>query len=287
MEQQAVRVVRHNSEHGRWELVERAPDPRLRGLVADYEGYVEWGTPAPVHRQQVPTTWLPLIVNLGSAWNVADSADGDGLQRLDSFFAGLFDRSAFVAAEGPASCVQVNLTPLAARMLLGHPMHELANRTVDLGDVLPATARHLPERIASAETWEDRFAVLDDLLLRAFADARRPEPEVDWAWRMLVRSRGRVRVGALADHLGRSRRHLVARFREHIGLPPKTVARILRFNSATKVLQGRSGVDFAELAYECGYYDQAHLSRDFREFAGVPPGAFARRLDPEAGLLVQ
>ncbi len=286
MEGQAARVTRHDSEHGRWELVERAPDPRLHGLVGDYEGYVEWGTPAPVHRQEVPTTRLPLIVNLGSSWNVADAADGGGIQTVDSFFAGLFDRSAFVAATGPASCVQVNLTPLAAHMLLGLPMHELANRTVDLADVLPAGARHLPEEIATARSWEDRFALLDALLLRAFAEAPAPGDDVVWAWRALVRTGGRVRVAVLAERLGRSRRHLVARFREQVGLPPKTVARILRFNRAVELLGQREELGLAELAFECGYYDQAHLNRDFREFAGVPPGRFARRIVPGAGVLV-
>ena len=67
-----ARVVRHESELGSWELVLRSPDPRLRALVGEYEGYVETaGSTGSVVRQQVPTTWLPLIVNFGSAWEVS------------------------------------------------------------------------------------------------------------------------------------------------------------------------------------------------------------------------
>src|SRR4249919_2476103 len=84
-----ARVARHESELGSWELVLRPPDPRLRALVGAYEGYVETaGSTGSVVRQQVPTTWLPLIVNFGSPWEVSDSPDGSR-QAHDSFFAGL------------------------------------------------------------------------------------------------------------------------------------------------------------------------------------------------------
>ncbi|HUF02533.1 MAG TPA: helix-turn-helix domain-containing protein, partial [Gaiellaceae bacterium] len=84
----------------------------------------------------------------------------------------------------------------------------------------------------------------------------------------------------------RSRRHLVARFREHIGLPPKTVARILRFGRAVELMRRRTDLALAELAFECGYYDQAHLNRDFRAFAETTPTQLARRIVPDGGVLV-
>ena len=82
-------------------------------------------------------------------------------------------------------------------------------------------------------------------------------------------------IGRIYDQLGRSRRHLAARFREQVGLPPKTVARIMRFNRAISTLRGEAAL--AEVAFECGYYDLAHLTRDFREFAGTSPAAFLRQ----------
>jgi AraC-like DNA-binding protein len=282
-----TRVLHHDSELGEWELVVRPPARRLRPLVGHYEGYVETGTPQPVLRQQVPATRLPFIFNFGARWHVGDSSDGSGRNELhDSFFAGLFDSSAFVAASGPASCLQVDLTPIGAHMLLGIPMHELANRVVDVENVLPSSLRELPERLANAHSWETRFALVDDALATGFADATKPSTEIVWAWNALVRTGGRVPVGALAERLGRSRRHLSARFREHVGLPPKAVARILRFRQAVKLLQKTPARSFAELAFECGYYDQAHLNRDFRKFAGTSPGDFARRIAPDGGVLV-
>ena len=170
-----TRALRHESELGSWELVLRAPDPRLSGLVSDYQGYVERGSPPPL-RQQVPTTFLPLIVNFGSPWGIGDSEDG-APTAYGSFLAGLGERSSYVRATGPASCIQVNLTPLAAHMFLGLPMHELANRVVTLEDVLPRRARRLTERLEDAPTWEERFELLDAVFSARLADGagRRPE----------------------------------------------------------------------------------------------------------------
>ncbi len=278
-----ARVLRHESELGSWERVLRAPHLRLRAFVGEYEGYVESGTSAPL-RQQVPTTRLALIVNFGSSWQIASAPTGPRVE-YDSFVAGLGERSSYVAAAGPASCVQVNLTPLGAHMLLGQPMHELTNRVVPLEDAVPRALGRLSEQLAEPATWEERFAILDSMLLAGMADAHRPAPDVAWAWTMLERTNGKAPIGWICDRLGRSRRHLATRFHEQVGLPPKTVARILRFERAVSLL-GNDAMSLGEVALESGYYDQAHLNRDFREFAGTSPGAFARHIVPDGGVVV-
>lgn len=276
-------MIRHESELGSWELVSRAPDPRLRGYAGDYQGYVENGSPAPL-RQQVPTPLIPIIVNFGSRWNVADSATGPHVAH-DSFVAGLGVRSSYVAATGPASCVQVNVTPLGAHMLFGLAMHELANEVVPLEAALPRGLATLADELADTGEWEERFAHLDAVLVRRLLEARRPSPDVEWAWAILERTHGRAPIGWICERLGRSRRHLAARFREQVGLTPKTVARIMRFDRAVALL-GRGDRDLAEVAFECGYSDQAHLNRDFREFAGTSPASFAKKLVPDGGAIL-
>jgi AraC-like DNA-binding protein len=235
-------------------------------------------------RQQAPTTWLPLILNFGAAWEIAESEDGPPAVHA-SFLAGLGERSSYVRAAGPANCVQVNLTPLTAHMFLGLPMHELANRVVTLEDVLPRGAGELTERLADLASWEARFALIDAVFAERLAQARRPSDDVAWAWRILERTNGTAPIGWICDRLGRSRRHLASRFREQVGLTPKTVARIFRFERAVALLR-RADVPLAELAFECGYYDQAHLNRDFREFAGRSPVAYARRIVPDGGVIL-
>jgi len=68
-----------------------------------------------------------------------------------------------------------------------------------------------------------------------------------------------------------------------VGLPPKTVGRILRFDRVAQQLLEVDAPRLAEVAYDCGYYDQAHLNRDFRDFAGTTPGDYLTRRLPDGG----
>ncbi|NED56793.1 helix-turn-helix transcriptional regulator, partial [Micromonospora aurantiaca] len=127
----------------------------------------------------------------------------------------------------------------------------------------------------------ERFARLDAALVARLASTAPVDPHLLAAWRRLDGSGGAVGVAALAGEVGWSRRHLSVRFRREFGLPPKTVARLLRFERAYASL-GRTlftadavpdDTGWAERAARWGYYDQSHLIREFREFAGATPAA--------------
>jgi len=207
-------------------------------------------------------------------------------ERRDSFVAGLHDGYTLVESTGVSCCVQVNLTPLGARRLFGLPMHEIANRTVALEDVLGPGARRLAERLGVLSDWSSRFTLLESFLAARLIRGPEPSPGVAFAWEKLAEKAGLVGIGALAAELGWSRKRLIAEFRDEIGLPPKTLARIFRFHRAVERLTGAVGARFAELAHACGYYDQAHMNRDFREFAGSTPGEYLRRRLPDGGGVV-
>ena len=129
---------------------------------------------------------------------------------------------------------------------------------------------------------EARFAILDREIAARIAAARAPSPAVLWTWRRLVETRGRVGIGSIVGEVGWSQKHLIAQFREQIGLPPKILARVLRFGHAVQLIRtGR--VRLADVATDCGYYDQAHFTRDVREFAGVTPSELVGSLMPDQG----
>jgi AraC-like DNA-binding protein len=181
--------------------------------------------------------------------------------------------------------MQVNLTPLGAARLLGATLGELANRVVALDDALGRASRDLADRLWEAGDWAPRFALLDAWLRARLAAAAPPSADLAWAWGQLRASGGKAAVGALAASIGCSRKHLSVRFRRAFGLPPKTVAQVLRFAGAIDRLDREPPPSLAAVAAECGYSDQPHLNRDFRRFAGLTPTAyFERRLPPPGGL---
>jgi AraC-like DNA-binding protein len=144
--------------------------------------------------------------------------------------------------------------------------------------LLGPAAPLLAERLESASTWEQRFQILDSLLERQFARSVLPAADIRYAWQQILQHHGYIEVGALADAVGWSRRHFGERFRKEIGLAPKTMARVVRFNHALSLLgDGAATQPWATVASAAGYYDQAHLVRDFRQFTGYAPSEFARR----------
>jgi AraC-like DNA-binding protein len=240
----------------------RPPDRRVREfLTRDYLAFTQ---PAATSEAWLatPTPTVTVIINAGAAFG--------GLPR--AFVAGLTDAAGLVDQTGEIECVDLKLTPLGAYTLLGVPMSQLTNSVVDLDDLLPHAGR-----LAEAPTWQERFTLLDDLLLRRAQDGPTPATEVAWGYRRLIETNGTLPIGALAGEVGWSRRHLVAKFRQQVGLPPKTLARIVRFKHLISRLRA-TPADWTRLAVECGYYDQAHMNRDFREFAGTTPTDYLARM---------
>jgi AraC-like DNA-binding protein len=277
----------------------RRPAEPLRPYVAYYTGYRQRGMPPARHRG-LPSPFLTLIITLDEP--LVMLAHPDPRQPPGDFGAllgGLHSAPALITHDGAQSGLQVALRPLGARALLGLPAGELAEIDLPAETVLGGACAELRARAVAATSWPERFAILDEILLRRAGPglvgpgpagpglagiAPSPAPEVAWAWRQLLASGGTVRIADLAAGTGWSSRHLTSRFRTEIGLTPKAAARIIRFDRARHLLirhvaaapadpAGSAGAGYrlADLAAACGYFDQAHLAREFRSLAGCPP----------------
>ncbi len=278
-------LVRSDSAGPVSESARAAPAAPLRGLIGWYSGYRQDGVPPARHRG-LPSPYLTLIITLDDPLTVArhpDPADRPGDYR--TLLGGLHTTPALITHPGRQSGVQVQLSPLGARALLGLPAGELAGRDLAADDVLGRVAGELHERMRTAADWPARFAILDQLLLdRADLD-QQVTPDIAEAWRRLLRSGGQVRAAELASQVGWSPRYLQRRLLAETGLTPKAAARVTRFDRARRILQrqavaagagaaGGGAATLADVAAGCGYYDQAHLAREFRALAGCPPAAW-------------
>ncbi len=257
------------------ESARRLPMPALRPFVVSYSGYRQAGVPRARHRG-LPAPQLTLIITLDEPLVVAlhpDPRQPPG--QYATLVGGLHTAPALITHEGRQSGIQLGLTPLGARALLGIPAGELANIDVSAADVLGPVAVEWHERLGAAQGWAERFAALDEMLVRHARFDATVSVEFAQAWRRLLTTAGGVSVSSLAGEVGWSPRHLGGRFRAETGLTPKAAARVVRFDRARRLLQRRVAAGqrpaLAELAVTCGYYDQAHLAREFRELAGCPP----------------
>jgi AraC-like DNA-binding protein len=281
----AVTVDRHDDGETAWELARGAADPLLAGSVRGYCGYVEH-TSAPVRRREVPHGGVVLILSFGDPIDIVTvRGSSPRPQRLRSFVAGLHDAPVVTQYEGRQHGVQVDLTPLGAYRLLGVPLCELANQSVELDDIRGREIERLIDRLASDRGgWDARFAIVDRVLGEWLADGPDPDRWVAWAWHQLERSHGSVVVADLADEIGWSRRHFAGRFREQIGLAPKPTGRVLRFRRAVDLLERASGeTTIARVAAGAGYADHSHLVREFRALAGCAPSELIAARMPDGG----
>ncbi|MFJ7416625.1 helix-turn-helix domain-containing protein [Streptomyces sp. NPDC098077] len=262
--------------------IDARPAPALRRYVGSYIGFDLRGFPAGVHCGP-PGRVLTAVISLSDPLEVATGVDGGApVARFGSVAGGLMSRSVPIHHDGRQQGVQVSLTPLGARAVYGMPASALADRLVPLDELLGALGDELVDRLRAETTWAARFAALDELLLRAVGRSDggdslpRVRPEVAEAWRSLVAARGRVQVAAVAAELGWSRRYLTERFRNEVGLSPKTFARVLRFEHAHELATAHTPLPWAEVATLSGYADQAHLVRDWGEFTGRSPTVWRR-----------
>lgn len=285
------------------ESVRGYPAPPLRPYVAWYSGYRQRGVPPATHRG-LPSPYLTLILTLDDPLMLAehpDLAQPSGSYLL--LLGGLHTSPALVTHDGRQSGVQIALSPLGARALLGLPAGELGGLDLHADDVLGPDVVEAHEALRLAADWPGRFAALDAWLLRRAAklEAGPPAGEVGHAWRLLLRTGGAAPVASVAREIGWSPRRLSGRFNDEIGLSPKAAARVIRFDRARRALAARvmaagpdgsgprprpgpglrsgpgprsgsgPGLGLADLAVACGYFDQAHLDREFRALAGCPP----------------
>ncbi|MET8246300.1 helix-turn-helix domain-containing protein [Streptomyces sp. NPDC005202] len=265
---------------GSWEAAVALPHPRLRPGVISYR-WIRLAMNRPRRRLETPIGAATLL--LGFEEPVRIAGRGRPPTTLVSVYNGLSTTPVVGEHGGRLSGIEVLLMPWAAFTLFGTAQYELADRTVDpddLPDVLgtrrAAGGRHsigeLSAALAALPTWADRFGLLDDVFARWSAAGTPSSARVVRAWSELVRTGGAVPVPRLAAEVGWSVRHLENRFPEQIGLGPKAAARVLRLQRARRLLAAGRGP--AETAAICGFYDQAHLSGEFKAMTGCTPREF-------------
>jgi len=169
-------------------------------------------------------------------------------------------------------CLQVRLQPGVAAAVLGSSAG-VSGSVESLADVWGRDAGLIEERLRTAGSWDERFAMAADIIRRRIGDGPRVDPEIAHLWRRTVAGGGRVRIDGLADEVGWSRKRLWARFRAQLGVSPKRAAQLVRFDHAAHLLA--AGVPPAGVAAESGYVDQSHLHRDVKAFTGLTPTAVA------------
>jgi AraC-like DNA-binding protein len=297
-----VQIGEHTSELGRWRVAYGAADPRLRPYV---HGYIASSSqlPTEVRERHLPVAEVPLFVNFGAPHRSADPEAKGGTFRVHdgAWIGGLRDGPALSEAVGERHFMIVRFTPVGAHLFLGIPMHALAGRTVGLDEIDSGLMRRVMRCVGGVSNVGECFTAMEALIAERTGGPA-AQGIAARAWDMLAGGDGRIAVGSLAAACDCSHRHLISQFQTCIGVTPKSAERLFRFNRAVRLINrsafvrrdmspgkpyieapagthsGFAKVEWADIAAECGYFDQPHFIREFRQFAGATPSTFLRQV---------
>jgi AraC-like DNA-binding protein len=267
----------YSSHLGAWEFLLAPPPPDLVGIVEAF--WISRGRIAMLYEKIIPQDNIELMFNLCRPFGVPNRQPPDRSFRR-AWIAGMQQEWLLVTPQyerNEASyLLSARMPPLGAYRVLDLPLGEIAHDVIELDDALGAEVNRVHERIGNTAEPGLQLAVLCDFVRRRLArSGARLHADARIAIGALAKSHGAARIEDLCRSLGVTRKHLGSLFRAHVGLAPKAYARVFRFRRAVDLVQKGQRVDWSRLALACGYYDQAHFNREFREFAGMSPGEFA------------
>ena len=223
----------------------------------------------------LPDGCVELIMNFGNPFQ--QHIDNGARLQPRNFVVGQMTGPIVIAPTGPAQVIGIRFHPGGTTPFFSLPMHELTDQIVELGGIASRLERSLTtcgdiRSIAGKVTLLE--SILTDQLQRSESDLRL----IQVAGTM-VASGGAITVDSLACVAGISSRQLERKFLNEVGVGPKMLSRILRFQQVFRAVESNQ-FSWPSIAVECGYYDQAHLIRDFRQFAQETPSTLLAESSP-------
>ena len=195
---------------------------------------------------------------------------GEWENQPQSFVVGELTRPLLLQPTGRMEIMGVRFKTGGAYRFLPFPLYSLTDNNIPTDDIWGRDGTYLEESVLEASSDKQRQQLVEEFLLRRL-DRTAARPRLDAAIAEIIRSRGQVRVHRVASQIGLSSRQLEREFRSGVGVTPKALARIMRFQNLLRLVGEEPLREWAYLALEGGYADQPHMVREFREFAGQSP----------------
>lgn len=230
----------------------------------------------------LPNGVVEVIVNLGSFHKVLARDDYSREQVYrESWVAGIQSRHLVIESLRETDLVGIRFRPGGAYALFGFPMSELADEVVELHLVCRQSFADLRERLLQARSTAEQFRVVESMLLGSLDFNRNAHPAVDHLANRIRSWDGAVRISDLVGQVALSHKRLMQLFQRDVGITPKALAQIYRFQAVLRRIARDSEPDWSRVAVDCGYYDQPHLVHEFRRLSGLTPSEYVASRLPD------
>lgn len=251
------------------------PRPPLGGFVRCF-WYWE-GTPQPHPRERLmPNGEASIIFNLrDEEIRVYDADDPSRYVCCGRVaLSGARTNGCAIDTASEDRVIGIQFRPGGVFPFLHVPSGEIANCSLALKDVWGGAVDSMRERLLGAGSVAEMFLILERGLLAQLARPLELHPAIDFARGHICRLPQIATVSGVMERIGLSQRRFIEVFRDQVGLTPKAFCRVRRFQGVLEAVHRQKRVDWAQVALDSGYYDQAHFIHDFQDFAGMTPGAY-------------
>ncbi len=250
-----------------------APCAALQPFIKCYWLLLAPAETEPQKQRIIPDGCMEMIFHYGDLYRQY-LGDGKAIIQPRSFVFGQITQALDIEPTGLSAIFAVRFQPDGFTAFATMPVAQMENRAVPLHELFGEEGVSLENAIMQAASVEDRISIVETFLIQKLIT---PESVREWiksSVEMIMRLNGQMSVEELSDSLQVHRRQMERKFMSVIGLSPKQLAKIIRLQSALRILSAQSNESLTDIAYEGNYYDQAHFIKDFKEFTGVSPKQF-------------
>jgi AraC-like DNA-binding protein len=221
----------------------------------------------------VPDGCMEMIFHYGDVYR-QHLPDGGSIIQPRSFVFGQIISPLEIEPTGHSGIIAARFHPDGFIPFASIPLEEMKNKAVDLITLFAKEGVLLEEQVLNAVSNEERITGIESFLLNKLQTAEVTDRIAACSVEVLLQTKGQLSVNELSEQLQINRRQLERKFSSVIGLSPKQLSKIIRLQATLKMMEQKNFTSLTTLAYENGYYDQAHFIKDFKEFTGISPKQF-------------
>ncbi|MBN2597775.1 MAG: AraC family transcriptional regulator [Marinifilaceae bacterium] len=226
--------------------------------------------------QIMPDGILEFVTHYRDPWLTTIAGEAPALQ-AQSFVVSQMRKSIEIESNGKTGFISVRFFPWGGYHFFNEPVSNFLDASISSKELWPQHYHSVMQQIDTAQSPEERVELIQQFLLARLTEYRKENKVLDEAVKLIRESKGQLSIAEVAQRIGFSKKQLERTFAPAIGTTPKTFARISRFLNICHHLEEYKNKSLTQLSYECGYFDQAHFIKEFREFSGYTPKEFFAR----------
>ena len=248
------------------------PSPELQPFIKCFWSLEDEKKEEPVKQRVLPDGCMEMIFHYEDLYKQYFE-DGSSILQPRSFVFGQITKYIEIAPTGSSGIISARFLPEGISPFINMPVTSLENKAVAIGEMF-IDGSSLEKRVINANNNEERIKLIESFLLSKLVEPNTIDAITRSCVEVIFQSQGQIGVVELAGKMNINRRNMERKFSSAIGMSPKQLARVARLQSTLKMLEQKKFASLTSLAYENGYYDQAHFVKDFKEFTGMSPKYF-------------